>query len=169
MWVSTDGYAWTRVPDDQAVFGGPGGQEALSVTAGGPGLVAVGSADSYQSAAVWVSADGYTWTRVPHDEAVFGGPGNQEMVAVTAGGPGVVGVGGDSAGQGTVLAWVSADGYTWTRIDDEAVFGGPGGQSAGPVVAWEEGLVLMGGDDSGGDLDPAVWVRPMVTPGPVSR
>jgi hypothetical protein len=158
VWVSTDGYAWTRVPDDQAVFGGPGGQEVLSVTAGGPGLVAVGSADSYHSAAVWVSADGYTWTRVPHDEAVFGGPGNQEMVAVTAGGPGLVGVGGESSGGDNVLAWVSADGYTWTRIDDEAVFGGPGSQSAAPVAAWEEGLILMGGDDSGGDLDPAVWV-----------
>ena len=158
VWVSADGYAWTRVPHDEAVFGEPGGQEVLSVTAGGPGLVAVGSADSYTNAAVWVSADGYAWTRVPHDEAVFGGPGDQEVLSVTAGGPGLVAVGGDGSGSGDVLAWVSVDGYTWTRINDAAVFGGPGDQSAGPVTVWEEGLVLVGTDDSGGDLDPAVWV-----------
>ena len=67
-----------------------------------------------------------------------------------------------------MLVWVSADGYKWTRIDDKAVFGGPGEQSAGPVTAWEEGLVLVGGDDSGGDLDPAVWVSADGSmPGPV--
>ena len=38
-----------------------------SVTVGGPGLVAVRS--DVGRAAVWISIDGITWSRVPHDEA----------------------------------------------------------------------------------------------------
>jgi hypothetical protein len=58
----------------------------LSVTTGGPGLVAVGT-DGYPyignsgqlsefpdelavDAAVWTSPDGLVWTRVPHNEAI---------------------------------------------------------------------------------------------------
>ncbi len=86
VWVSTDGYTWERVPDEEGVLGGTGIQLINSVTVGGPDLVAVGQDDPKGSpavgwvdsdAAVWVSADGYTWTRVPHDEAVFGGPDDQ--------------------------------------------------------------------------------------------
>ena len=130
VWVSADGYTWTRVPHDEAVFGGPDGQRMMSVTAGGPGLVAVGSdyrdGSGWPDVAVWVSADGYTWTRVPHDQAIFGGQGGQEVLSVTEGGPGLVAVGSvDSYASAAV--WVSADGYTWTRVPhDEAVFGGPG-------------------------------------------
>ena len=77
-----------------AVLGGAGNQGMLSVTAGGPGLVAVGvdRPGGDADAAVWTSVDGITWSRVPHDEAVFGGAAIQ---SVTAGGPGVVAVGGD--------------------------------------------------------------------------
>jgi hypothetical protein len=52
-------------------------------------------------AAVWTSVDGIIWTRVPHDEAVFGegvgfgSEGFQGMNSVTAGGPGLVAVGFD--------------------------------------------------------------------------
>ena len=48
----------------------PGGcwQPMLKVTAGGPGLVAVGESNS--NAAVWTSVDGIAWSRgVPDDEA----------------------------------------------------------------------------------------------------
>jgi hypothetical protein len=46
-----------------------------AVVAGGPGLVAVGHDDAGEDedAAVWTSPDGLVWSRVPHDEAVFGG------------------------------------------------------------------------------------------------
>ena len=41
--MSEDGISWTRVPDNEAVFGRPGEFTYMSsVTAGGPGLVAVG-------------------------------------------------------------------------------------------------------------------------------
>ena len=49
-----------------------------SVTAAGPRLVAAGTAGDH-SAAVWTSVDGITWSRGPHDEAVFGGPSTQVL------------------------------------------------------------------------------------------
>jgi len=56
----------------------------VSVTVGGPGLVAVGfdrTPDNDEGdAAVWTSPDGLTWSRVDHDEAVFGGGSRQMML-----------------------------------------------------------------------------------------
>jgi len=86
------------------------------VVVGGPGLVAVGHnapGDGDVDAAVWESADGITWTRVAHDEAVFGGPDHQWMQAVVVGGPGLVAVGrqnpvcGDGACVSDAAVWVA--------------------------------------------------------------
>ena len=55
VWTSSDGRGWERVPHDEAVFGGDDGQAMGSVTAGGPGLVAVGHDEGRQAAAVWTS------------------------------------------------------------------------------------------------------------------
>ncbi len=116
LWMSPDGLSWSRVPADEAVFGNT---EVQSVVAGGPGLVAVGrgkpprqgETDDLESdglgAAVLTSPDGVTWSRVPHDEAVFGGT---RMISVTAGGPGLVAV-----GFGAVV-WTSPDGFSWSRV-----------------------------------------------------
>ncbi|MCP3974282.1 MAG: hypothetical protein GY720_07300 [bacterium] len=212
VWTSPDGIAWTRVPHDEAVFGGEGDQEMVSVTAGGPGLVAVGyrfdepdrsgvypgvwtsvdgitwSAVPLQeedgdmasvatggpglvavgqegwSAAVWTSPDGTTWTRVPHDPAVFGAGlvGNDlwapqtSMRDVIVGGPGLIAVGeegiwgGSEDGTeyestGIAVVWTSPDGVTWTRIaHDEAVFGGEGFQKMSSVALGGTGLVAVG-------------------------
>ena len=88
VWTSVDGRTWSPVPHDEAVFGGEGAAEGYGGVEHGQrdrlavrGLVAVGSAGSYnetdesadEDAAVWTSVDGLTWSRVPHDEAVFGG------------------------------------------------------------------------------------------------
>lgn len=94
VWTSIDGISWSRLPHDEAVLGS-GGME--SVTEGGPGLVAVGAGGSFVGgfdAVVWTSVDGITWSRVAHDEAVFGGPDSVGMNSVTAGGPGLIAVGG---------------------------------------------------------------------------
>jgi hypothetical protein len=158
---------WSRVPYDEAVFGGEGSQTISSVTAGGPGLVAVGSdgGEGLGDAAVWVSPDGFTWSRVAHDEAVFGGEDGQVMSAVIVGGPGLVAVGWD--GQG-ILAdnpnldaaiWTSVDGYTWSRVPHEDdVFAGAWIDA---VTVGGPGLVAVGG--TGGynvDSDAAVWTSP---------
>jgi len=173
VWTSVDGIAWSRVPHDEAVFGGTRGQRMNSVTAGGPGLVAVGSVDSVGNdgdvdAAVWTSVDGIAWSRVPHDEAVFGGAHEQWMNSVTAGGPGLVAVGSvGSEGDADAAVWTSVDGTTWSRVpDDEAVFGGVGDQVMNSVTVGGPGLVAVGVgagrmtvDEGQVDWDPsaAVW------------
>ncbi len=58
-----------------------------------------------------------TWSRVPHDKAVFGGEGYQVMNSVTVGGPGLVAVGWDGPYFDAVAAvWTSPDGITWSRV-----------------------------------------------------
>ena len=155
---------WSRVPHDEAVFGGVGGQRMRGVVAGGPGLVAVGE-ERVNGAAVWTSVDGITWSRIPHDESVFGREGDQEMSdqemsGVTVGGPGLVAVGSDGlgalgpylrtrpggAGSRHAAVWTSTDGITWSRVaHDEAVFGGGGMRS---VTAGGPGLVAVGVGDT---------------------
>jgi hypothetical protein len=164
VWTSSDGLAWTRVPHDEAVFGGIWDQEAgrnwdqvmHSVVVGGPGLVAVGI-DAYD-AAVWTSPDGLAWTRVPHDETVFGGSGRQSMVSAVAGGPGLVAVGNDYSEddwENDAAVWTSPDGLTWARVShDEEVFSA--GQRMSSVVVGGPGLVAVGVDHN----DAAVWTSP---------
>jgi hypothetical protein len=162
VWTSVDGITWSRVPHDEAAFGGVRGQWMSSVTVGGPGLVAVGSVGRFKegfeastageweeqdrAAAVWTSVDGLTWSRVAHDEAVFGGAGDHEMNSVTVGGPGLVAVGTVETEQDRAAAvWTSVDGLTWTRVaHDEAVFGGVGSQRMNSVTVGGPGLVAVG-------------------------
>ena len=148
VWTSADGIAWSRVPHDEAVFGGA---SMLSVAAGGPGLVAVGSVGGLlelvanpieTAAAVWISADGITWSRVPHDEAIFGGVEDQVMNSVVVGGPGLVAVGSDGS---AAAVWTSVDGISWSRVPhDEAIFGGVEDQVMNSVVVGGPGLVAVG-------------------------
>jgi len=152
VWTSVDGITWSRVPHDETVFGGVDSQVINDVTVGGPGLVAVGqdggigpwdhNADT--NAAVWTSVDGINWSRVPHDETVFGTGGNPSMLGVTVGGPGLVAVGADyhPSGLAETPVWTSPDGITWTRVpDDEAVRGSMTGVTAGG-----SGLVAVGAE-----------------------
>jgi len=174
VWTRAEGQDWERVPHDEAVFGGPGKQVMNAVAAGGPGLVAVGYAEEADGelggAAVWTSANGLIWERVPHDEVVFGGPGMREMTGVAAGGPGLVAVGierptGGESGEADGAVWTSADGRNWLRVPDDAgVFSGPGNQEPYAVAVGGVGLVAVGYDDAVSSVasdqgwDAAVWV-----------
>ena len=183
VWTSVDGLTWSRVPHDEAVFGGPGEQRMVSVTDGGPGLVAVGrdgpTGNEQSVAAVWTSVDGLTWSRVPHDEIVFGGADSQRMLSVIAGGPGLVAVGSDGhtadedfhridESLADAAVWTSVDGLTWSRgTHDEAVLGGPGEQRMDGVTVGGPGLVAVGsvirnGPSEGPPLRyaAAVWTSP---------
>ena len=154
VWTSVDGLSWSRVPHDEAVFGGDGGREMSSVVAGGPGLVAVGqegvNSQGYTgagSAMVWTSVDGLSWSRIPDDEVVLHEAGEQGMTSVTVGGPGLVAVGFEWLGGGDwhAAAWASVDGMSWSRVPhDEAVFGGEGAQFMHSVSAGGPGLVAVG-------------------------
>jgi len=150
-----------------------------SVTAGGPGLVAVGvnnldpddpgrgkgGSEFFETdAAVWTSVDGITWSRVPYDGAIFD---RAEMSSVTVGGPGLVAVGSthpdDDVPTGPssdAVVWTSVDGISWSRVPaDGAVFAGTGGQRMATVIATDAGLVAVGSDGGGYDTRPdsAVW------------
>jgi hypothetical protein len=155
VWTSVDGFSWSRVAHDEAVLGSG---EMYDVTTGGPGLVAVGEAST--DAAVWTSVDGITWSRAPHDDAALGGAGAQTMRSVIAGGPGLVAVGGDwSGGNERAAVWTSVDGITWSRVPhDEEVFGGDGALGMWRVAAGGPGLVVVGLDSRGSHHEHgAVW------------
>jgi len=160
VWTSQDGITWSRVPHDEAIFGDA---EVWGVTAGGPGLVAVGRggfSDDDLDAVVWTSPDGMTWSRVPHDESVFGGEGEQAMSSVTAGGPGLVAVGWDEASGDNGADWTSPDGITWTRLPrDDAALRAKNVQAMMSVTAGGLGIVAVGWDAAGEPRDAAVWIE----------
>ena len=147
--TDVESLTWSRVPYDEAVFGldqtvfGERDRvEIHDVTAGGPGLVAVGEAGG--DAAVWTSPDGYTWSRI---RLTFADHGDSAIKSVTRGGPGLVAVGYsgqnldaifvEEFSEGGSAVWTSTDGLTWSRIDllDEPA----GGMEY--VTTWGPGLI----------------------------
>jgi hypothetical protein len=112
-------------------------------------LVAVGHVGREPSvAAVWTSLDGIAWTRIPHDESLFGP--NNRMLLVANGGPGLVATWDTSGG-----LWTSPDGLQWTRIptNPETLFG-----STYDLTAGDPGMIAVG--IAWDFLSPAVWVSP---------
>ena len=112
VWTSPDGQSWSRVPDDAQVFGSrqaEGGFVNLQgVAAAEDGrLVAVGVDVQDDGLVVGValrSADGVSWTRAPHDEAVFASESSDTVIAdVVAGGRGFVAVGSEATPAGSVF------------------------------------------------------------------
>lgn len=172
VWTSRDGARWERVEDPTGglTFGGPEDQVAATVTAGGPGWVAAGfdtSAGSYD-VAVWTSADGASWERVPRNDLVFGGPSHQFIWGISSSSPTgwLVAVGRDDVGGGPDAAvWTSIDGLTWRRmLPDEGMLGGDLAQTMKWVTVTPDHLVAAGSDRSQGDADAAVWVAPLSAP-----
>jgi hypothetical protein len=166
--ISVESLTWSRVELDEVVFN-PRYDSLSSVTAGGPGFVAVGQTNAPNSvelngdAGVWTSGDGITWSLIPHDEPPLGGLGYQTMESVTAGGPGLVAVGGvlDEPGRGGLFAavWTSGDGTAWSRIPhDPEAFGSPDAAWSwmGKVTVGGPGLVAVGRHDR----NAAVWTSP---------
>lgn len=148
VWTSPDGLSWSRVQPDESVFGGDGDQAMWAVTAGGPGVIAVGldGSGGDSDAAAWTSPDGVEWSRVAHDEVVFGGTGDQWAVDVVAGVLGVIAVGSDrTAGYGDAAVWRSDDGSSWVRVpNQDEVFGAFGDEAMWGVALGGPGVVAVG-------------------------
>ena len=93
----------------------------LGVTAGGPGLVAVGvgSVSASGVAQVWISSDGLSWTQVTHDnrDEMYG-----FMWDATVFGPGLIAIG---CCEEPAPVWTSADGLSWSPAPD-VLFARPG-------------------------------------------
>ena len=162
IWISSDGSAWERaaiLSSDGDVVDSEEGRiaEVLGFASkagravaigfegtGEPGPVYFWGLDRWESrgawldanpvAAVWYSEDGATWTRVAHDESVFGGEEVVRMWAVAASDNEFVAVG-DSV-------WRSEDGLTWERSPS------PGGKLF--AVIYDGTQFIAGGMGSGG-------------------
>jgi hypothetical protein len=117
-------------------------------------VVVGGVADDFLAdAAVWLSPDGATWSRVAHDELVFGDDAsagsmesNQYMADVVVGTFGIVAVGIDGRPpEFDAAAWVSTDGINWRRSGRTAPsLTGPGAQVMRSVVHIGDRFVAVG-------------------------
>jgi hypothetical protein len=170
-WVS-DGNVFTRVFSDETVFGGQGDQRMFTAFPGGPGLIGVGedASGGDSDAAVWTTTNGQVWKKLPPDELVFGGTGDQLMNSLAGDDrQGYVGVGSGVLAEDPTnqdgAAWQSQDGRTWDKIKPtQSIFGGPGEQEM-KFVTVTNGLAIAGGwDGSGGDLDAAIWTSSFPAP-----
>ena len=113
-WVSTDGLTWQSVSVEGAYDSSR--EQMNSVTAGGPGFVAVGidaedNFDRRSEAAVWVSEDGTSWQRITSPALTEDNV--QEMWGITHSGSDFIAVGSSAAVdfEPDFAVWVSSDGY----------------------------------------------------------
>lgn len=182
VWTSMDGSTWERVPASDALDTGSliqtSGPEVgmFDVTAGTPGIVAIGyAARPDMRATVWFSPDGVAWERITL------GP-TARVGAVTWDGTSFVLVGEDRVDAPTSLAdfatakaraavWTSPDGRTWARVAhtpaletgafidtmEDPASGGMADVAAGPV-----GLVAVGSTcrPLPAGCEPAAWISP---------
>jgi hypothetical protein len=141
-WTTADGVTWQR--HAVAVLGGSSDPERMTaIAAGSRGLVAGGSVGPElfeRHARFWRSADGIAWEPVPDEPVAFA---DAEVRAITPYRDGFVAVGvvGTVQDPTGAVAWTSADGATWTRVDDPA-FGGAEAVSVTPAPFG--GLVAVG-------------------------
>jgi len=150
--------AWSRATGP--VFQGPGHQLISAVGFGGPGIIAVGvdSSGPDADAAVWVSADGETWSRV--ESPALGGAHAQGLEDLAIGPVGIVAVGWDSsAGDIDASAWFSTDGIVWEKVGG-AAFIHEGHEEVHTVLATDTGFVAAGFAVVGREADAAVWTSP---------
>ncbi len=117
-WTSADGDAWTAHPV-ATVGDGAVAERMTTVAASADGFLAGGSLGPElfeRHARFWQSADGVAWQPVPDDPEAFADAEVRSIVAFDAGyvAVGVTGSAQDITGS---VAWLSADGRAWTRID----------------------------------------------------
>ena len=143
-WTTTDGITWQ--PHTVPVLGTDGTAERMTAVVAGPnGFVAGGSVGpelADRHARFWTSTDGAAWQPVPDDAAAFG---NAEVRAITRTSSGFVAVGvvGTAQLATGAVAWTSADGSHWSRVDDPSFVGGV---AVSVTVAPFGGLVAVGSD-----------------------
>jgi hypothetical protein len=181
-WTSLDGRAWTRVPYDEALFGGFDYPAMMNdVVAIGDRVTAVGALGD--AAAVWHSDDGgRNWSEVPHDRAEFGqrntpgeahdglGDGRQSMAAILVTPGGFVAAGSDGPSPDSMskvddhdaAIWRSSDGVLWQRLPDvDGALGGEDDQVINSIIVLPDRYVAVGTEQFGGPENPssrgAVW------------
>ncbi len=149
---SDDGATWVLDPADPGLVAAPANHLTLvdGLASGPNGLVAVGASalDDFSSGEprAWTSADGLRW----HVAARVTGDANAEIRAVVGGKLGYIAVGSDGfpganvqlPGAHGAATWISSDGASWVRAQNQAAFTGAimTGVAATPrgFVAWGE-------------------------------
>ena len=114
-----------------------------AVAAHGSTQIAVGSANGFPAA--WVSQDaGVTWRRATGQAAgVLDSRGVQQLTSVTHGGAGWLAAGVPSQTTAThPLVLVSAGGTTWSAVDGEPAFAGPGLVTRQVAVSGDEYVIV---------------------------
>lgn len=113
VWTSIDGRNWERVPTG-ATFDEPGVQIMWALTQVGSALVAGGSSDTPArdtDGAVWLSADGTSWTRLAPAStaaAALGGLGRQRINSLVVFGRRLLAVGSELGPQSDqAAAWIT--------------------------------------------------------------
>ena len=169
-WTSPDGAAWSShaVP----TLGTSGVAERMTtVVATSDGYVAGGSVGPEtleRHARFWRSPDGSTWTTVADDPAAFADAEVRSIVRVGSGfvAIGLVGTAVEPTGS---VAWTSADGEQWTRVESKDL---QEGRAVALAVAPDGGLVAVGTEQDRHEA--TVWTSPdgrawTLAPGEASR
>ncbi len=156
--VSGDGIDWTQ---RDLVFEATTDEfDVPSITAGGPGYVALGSSpEAEDHDLIWTSVDGFAWTshdldlKYP-DLGVFASVGVESLV----GGPnGLVLTGRMDRSEGIdehrFFVWTSVDGSEWSLAEDAF----PNGADIGEILPTGSGFVAEGFVDRE-DNDERMWV-----------
>jgi hypothetical protein len=143
-WTSADGVAWKQHPVP-LLEGSDVAERMTTVVATEHGYLAGGSVGPElfdRHARFWTSVDGREWQPVPDDPDAFA---NAEVRAITTFGDGFVAVGvvGTAQHPSGAVAWTSADGSAWTRVDDPSFVDGI---AVAVVPAPFGGLVAVGSD-----------------------
>lgn len=140
-WRSTDGGATWQASGSS----GLGDGRMLALAFDGSRFVAVGESKAADRGMVWTSTDGLDWTTVT-DQPALDHYGDEVYMAAVAASPngGFVADGWQSdAANGSVIAWRSRDGTTWSRLPSDPSFSGGGASAilAGPklVIAGTKG------------------------------
>jgi hypothetical protein len=147
VYASTDGSSWGRVSE---ITGQDPSGIAPMVAFDGRRYVALGFEGGGQfygnqsNGAAWVSSDFRRWTKAPVQDAFAGA----EFGGIAAGPGGFVATGFDNGGQ---AVWRSADGLTWTVVNDLAL---PRDSTYPSGIVFRSGRYLMVGRV---DQAPAVW------------
>jgi hypothetical protein len=164
VWSSADGATWTQVsaPGAFETNGSRFAPAGFSVDGNG-GLIAVGNTfvgNDMQPPTAWHSSDGRTWTR---EQIGSSGPGAVLSVAARPGA--VVAFGSQVAlvGQaaGSLAAWFSADGGTWSQalLPDSADY------TPRSITAWKGGFAAVASGTGTGvsaawtSTDGRTWVK----------
>ena len=151
VWRWTEATGWRRGrigPDAAGVM--------LTVAVTASAFVAVGQNGHDDGALVWTSPDGLVWTAAPDQPAFHYAQMPVRMQSVVAGPSGLVAGGWRSdAGNGSAVAWTSADGVTWSGAAWETTFSG--GQVSGLAVSGRA-VVAVGRTGYPDNNQAAIWV-----------